>query len=293
MSRRLTTSKNTKTTPRIRTRHDGRATAYPMFANSFGLPSHETCPGKTQFCDDFCYATETEGRTNVRIAMQNNLELLQDKSEDEMYALLAEMINDYQSQFTRKKLPENENVFRIHWDGDFFSNDYARAWARVIQENPQIMFWVYTRSFREPVNVVPDLYGIRNLALYLSVDEGNVEDAKLIRREYPKILMAFCAEDQYRAEQVAAEAGKQYTTACPENIGKIALHLNGHGACIECGLCPKKRPNILFVDSKTYDLRAQLLLFDVEPVPVRLKTRDRGEGVAPSCDDAEPAPMLW
>lgn len=275
MSNRLRLSLNSKTTPRGRERTDGRGTTYPHFPNSFGLPAGETCPGATAFCDAYCYAVDTEGRTNVYRNMQTNLGILRDKTTEEMYALLSEMMSEYRVLVEKHGIAPHEDVFRIHWDGDFFSVEYAQAWREVILENPATKFWVYTRSFRDPVNVVPTLYGLPNLALYLSVDEGNADDAIAVRTDYPKILMAFCAEDQYQAEEVAKYVGKTRTTVCPENIGKLALMSDGQGACITCMLCPKQRPNILFVDSKEYDVRnGQDPLPFLEEIPVVL-TRAR------------------
>jgi hypothetical protein len=193
------------------------------------------------------------------------------------------MIQDYNTAVIKKKIAPEDDAFRIHWDGDFFTVAYARAWARVVRENPQTLYWVYTRSFRELVNVIPELYGIKNLALYLSVDKGNIDDALEIRKSFKRIGMAFCAKDQYQAEQLAEYAGvrKELTTVCPENIGKIALAVNGHGACMECKLCLKKRPNILFVDSEIYDTEAQQTLFDTQDDGVRVEIRKnpKGEGL--------------
>jgi ferredoxin len=201
--------------------------------------------------------------------MQSNLDALRGKTEDEMFELLCVLMDEYRANVERANLDPADDIFRIHWDGDFFSVEYARAWARVIREHPNTKFWVYTRSFRDPVNVIPELYGIKNLALYLSVDIGNIDDANKIRADYPRILMAFCAKDQYQAEQLALRAEKTRTTVCPENIGKIAMMSEGKGACVHCKLCPKSRPNILFVDSKQYDTKKgqESLLFP-EEVPV-------------------------
>lgn len=36
-------------------------------------------------------------------------------------------------------------IIRIHAAGDFFSNEYADMWARIVKENPDVKFWTYTK----------------------------------------------------------------------------------------------------------------------------------------------------
>ena len=46
----------------------------------------------------------------------------------------------------------------------------AAALEAVIRRHAHTQFWTYTRSFGDPVDVLPELTGISNLAVYLSVD---------------------------------------------------------------------------------------------------------------------------
>jgi|tagenome__1003787_1003787.scaffolds.fasta_scaffold20953791_2 hypothetical protein len=66
----------------------------------------------------------------------------------EMAKLLVEMIAGFRADCERAetrgtKVPWE---FRLQWDGDFFSLAYAHVWANVVRTNPDIRFWVYTRS---------------------------------------------------------------------------------------------------------------------------------------------------
>ena len=257
-----TLTSNTKTAQVVKDRNDSRGNYYPVVRNSFGLPAMETCPGKTEFCDRFCYATVAEGRPNVAKAMRRNYELLRNATEDEIYDKLTLSFETYKADKIRYNIPTENDVFRIHWDGDFFSIDYAEAWVRLMHDNPDTQFLVYTRSFREPVNVIPTLYGIHNLSLYISIDSGNAEDALKVLAEFPKLGRAFCAADEFHARQLAENFNKKHAFICPENSGEMPLALNGHGACIECMMCFKKRPDILFVDEK------KSRLFDIIPVKI-------------------------
>ena len=43
-------------------------------------------------------------------------------------------------------LPKDARVIRIHVSGDMFSHDYFRAWCRVANRNPEVLFYAYTKS---------------------------------------------------------------------------------------------------------------------------------------------------
>src|SRR4051812_27954799 len=121
-------------------------------ANSFGLPAgHEhSCPGATATCERVCYAGKLEKLyKGVREVLVGNLETLAGLDRPAMAELIAEMIDDFRVDCERaeRKGAVVPRDFRIHWDGDFFSLDYAGAWADVIRVDPDIRFWVYTRSF--------------------------------------------------------------------------------------------------------------------------------------------------
>ncbi len=252
MSEKPRLSLNTKTSPLGRPRYDSRGNWYPRVPNSFGLPAGETCPGKTDFCREFCYAIESEGRTAVFVAMQKNLDSLRNRTEDESYELLSEMMKEYRQVIEKYQVATEDDIFRIHWDGDFFSEDYARAWKRVIMDHPQTVFWLYTRSFTSELDVTPIFLVNKpeNLVFYLSVDKGNVDEALKREQENGKILMAFCGATELEAELVARQAGKstRAVKSCPENSGEMPIMSEGRGACVDCKLCIKSRPNILFFD---------------------------------------------
>ncbi len=69
------------------------------------------------------------------------------------------MINDFRNDCEKRNA---KMLFRIHWDGDFFNDEYAFAWKHVILNNPDIQFWVYTRVKSAAVM----LKNIDNLSLF-------------------------------------------------------------------------------------------------------------------------------
>jgi len=222
----------------------------PKGANSFGLPSGVafSCPGATSFCEKICYAGKLEKvYTGVKNVIMHNWNLLKDADIPTMQALLSGMIAEFVSE-TDKQVSKGVKAsydFRIHWDGDFFSRDYAIAWANVIREYPGVNFWVYTRSFTGPVNVIDILAGIDNLSLYLSADVDNITDANRVAGEYPGVFIATVADTFAEArETIVDSARKSYD--CPENGKRIPLISEKGSACILCGICPKGRGDVLF-----------------------------------------------
>jgi hypothetical protein len=134
-------------------------------ANAFGLPAgrNYSCPGATPLCEKVCYAGRIEKQyKNFMAVMVNNWNALQGKTTNEMYLLIEAMIIEFVAECNKKNVPK---FFRIHHDGDFFSADYAKAWALIAQDYPEVTFWVYTRSFTDNLNVIPFIVDIPNLAV--------------------------------------------------------------------------------------------------------------------------------
>jgi len=241
----------------------------PTIPNSFGLTAGESCPGQTGFCDG-CYALGSENSRGVKALVGHNLRMLQEAEDvTSMSRLLTEMVGRYEREADKAEVSQKDRIFRIHWDGDFFSEDYAKAWADTIQQFPDVLFWTYTRSFVDPVNVVPHLVGIDNLTLYLSTDKFNVNVAHKVAQEYPDVMLALCADDYRRARELARE---RRSLVCPENIGKLALMDNGRGACVECRWCPDGKVDVMFSKSHVEDSAPQISLF-VDATPVELIKR--------------------
>jgi hypothetical protein len=226
-------------------------------ANSFGLPAGDSCPGKTEFCKS-CYATNSERVfPNVGKAMHHNFAKLKEYQQlygiDGMIELLDDVVARFVHQIEYYNLDEHERIFRIHWDGDFYSMAYAEAWAQVIRNYPDIKFWCYTRSFTPICNVVPILAPIKNLTLYLSVDDYNVEEAERVALANPTVLMALCSVDYEQARDLAPWADP---LVCPENSGRMPLNNEtGVGACVTCQLCPQGRRSIMFSTTHLQSVR--------------------------------------
>lgn len=225
----------------------------PTIANAFGLPAGKAyaCPGATSVCENVCYAGKLEKvYKGVKNVLVHNFQTL--LYADYLYGVygmtdaLVEMVEEFVIDCDKRKA---DKKFRIHWDGDFFSVDYARAWARTVKAFPEVQFWVYTRSFTDVLNVIPHIYDIDNLTVYLSVDSENVTDAKNVRKEYPRVLWAWLANDfaAGKADMPVTDS-KRYD--CPENKGAIPLITDKGSACVRCGICVIGRGDVVFSVTK-------------------------------------------
>lgn len=233
----------------------------PEIPNSFGLPAHVSCPGATSVCESICYAFRLErAYTNVAKLLKNNWDELQacGNSVKKMVVLLNDLILRYKAEHQRIETLRGEvfpKVFRIHWDGDFYSKTYAKAWRAIVLNHPDVQFWAYTRSFSPKMNVVPLLAGLDNLSLYLSVDKVNAKWAEKVIDENPGVRIAALGDsfDSHgeSAMEISLRIAKRKAPKCPEQTGRYPLVLeNGNGACVECMLCVNGTNNVLFSISK-------------------------------------------
>ena len=214
-------------------------------ANTFGLPAGKeySCPNQTPTCASVCYAGKLEKvYKGVRENLLHNWELLRNADYETMVALLTDMINDFKKDCDKRGA---DKLFRIHWDGDFFNDTYVLAWAETIRVNPDVQFWVYTRvPFAAEM-----LKGIRNLSLYFSTDDDNVETAKELKSVHG-IRLAYLGKTFAVTETVMKELTGKPGAKCPENAKKIPLISTNGSACVSCGLCVYGKADIRFSASK-------------------------------------------
>jgi hypothetical protein len=217
----------------------------PTIANTFGLPSGKaySCPGETSVCSKVCYAGKLEKiYKGVRDNLLHNWNLLKDANYEEMYNLLSAMIKEFIVDCEKKDAPK---LFRIHWDGDFFNDEYARAWKHVILNNPDVQFWVYTRV----KSAALILKGIDNLSLYYSADSENVKTAVDLKLNHG-VRMAYLAQNFATGKADVKEMIGRPAAKCPENAKQIPLISTKGSACVSCSLCVYSKSDIIFSASK-------------------------------------------
>jgi len=218
----------------------------PAIANTFGLPAGKafSCPGATSICESVCYAGKLEKLyKGVKDVLMHNWNLLKDADESTMVDLLENMINDFRKDCEKKNA---KLLFRIHWDGDFFNDTYARAWQYVILNNSDIQFWVYTRV--KSAALILD--NIANLSLYYSTDDENKDIAHDLRKTGTKIRLAYLGKTFGITESTMKELTGKPGAKCPENNKSIPLISANGSACVSCGLCVYGKADIRFSASK-------------------------------------------
>jgi hypothetical protein len=214
-------------------------------ANTFGLPAGKSysCPGATSVCESVCYAGKLEKLfKGVKVNLLHNWELLKDADSETMINLLDEMIVDFVADCEKKDAPM---LFRIHWDGDFFSKEYTFAWAAVIIKHSDVQFWAYTRSDF----AVPILQGISNLGLFFSTDDDNRELGKELKATYG-VKLAFLAKTFAIGREGMLSIQPKSAVPCPENNGKLPMISEKGSACVTCSQCVFARNDILFSATK-------------------------------------------
>lgn len=217
----------------------------PNIANTFGLPAGKaySCPGATSVCESVCYAGKLEKvYKGVKATLLHNWDLLKNADIETMVSLIDEMIVDFKKDCDKRGA---DKLFRIHWDGDFFSDTYAYAWKNVINKHEDVQFWVYTRVS----SVVPILKNISNLSLYFSTDSENKEIAKSLHSLH-KVRLAYLDKTFLAAESTMKELIGKVGAKCPENNKQIPLISKTGSACVTCGLCVYGKADIRFSASK-------------------------------------------
>lgn len=236
MSDQLTRSKDRKVTNAVSP--NGKTAT---IANAFGLPSGKAyaCPDATDFCETICYAGKLEkiykGVANVLL---RNFALLKDATRAEMIALLTAMIEAFVRDSEKRSAPK---IFRIHWDGDFFSPVYVTAWSAVVRAFPDVQFWVYTRV--PTAALFLHAQKLPNLSLYFSGDPDNVDVAKHLETKGINVAYVDGTFDKGKALFPSA-------VRCPELNGALPLISDKGSACARCGLCVNGRKSVLFSTSK-------------------------------------------
>jgi hypothetical protein len=152
------------------------------------------------------------------------------------------MINEFVIDCNKKNAPK---LFRIHWDGDFFSDTYTNAWRNVITNYPDIQFWVYTRV--EAAALM--LKGIPNLSLYYSTDSENKQIGVSLKKDHG-VRLAYLAKNFAIGQADMKELFNRPGAKCPENLKAIPLISNAGSACVSCSLCVYSKSDVVFSSSK-------------------------------------------
>ncbi|MBA7566590.1 hypothetical protein ES708_08281 [subsurface metagenome] len=112
---------------------------------SFSLPVIVTCPGKTPFCEKYCYGLK--GFFTIEQIRKVNDRRLEATLSSEFTDIIVEEV-----------LQTRAPAFRLHVIGDFYTPEYVGKWIAIAKRLPNVIFFGATRSWRcdflsEPLKV--------------------------------------------------------------------------------------------------------------------------------------------
>ena len=126
---------------------------------SFSLPVLVTCPGKTPFCERYCYGLKGW-------FTQEKLKAINDRRLD------ASLRGDFVAIIVREIRKTRAPAFRLHVVGDFYSVEYVEKWIEIANELTKVMFFGSTRSWRCEFlsEAVKEFRDLPNVFIKASVD---------------------------------------------------------------------------------------------------------------------------
>ena len=138
----------------------------PAFKSETGL---KTCP-MAGVCATGCYARSgTYNFGNVKNAYEERLKLTQSE------LFIPRLINEVQSKYLKSLSKGNQCIIRIHDSGDFYSKDYAMSWIEIVEANPNVRFYAYTKMVSLFESLADENFRPKNLRIIYSF--GGLQDS--------------------------------------------------------------------------------------------------------------------
>ena len=190
---------------------------------NFGIPAYKsdqglvTCPMAGQ-CAKGCYAQA--GAYNWSpVKKAYEYRLLQTQKDN-----FAELLQkELSPKIKTAKRQGKQLVIRIHDSGDFYSVKYLRKWLEIIQANPSVIFYAYTKM----VPVFKKLTSLGEIPNNFKViySEGGIAD-KMINCQEDRHSRVFPSKDALISAGYD-DASKDDTVAFSSSTGKIGLIYHG------------------------------------------------------------------
>ena len=122
----------------------------PKTTGIFNLPRVKTCPGRTSFCMQHCYAKKAERQYKTAAAYRERMYQLSTAQD------FVQVMTGY---ITKKIASRGLDTIRIHEAGDFYDQVYLDKWIAIAQALPLVTFYAYTKSFKldfskRPANMI-------------------------------------------------------------------------------------------------------------------------------------------
>lgn len=166
---------------------------------TFSLPSGWACP----FAHDcLSKAVEKDGKITIQDGKHTKFRCFS-ASQEVIYKAVREQrwynfdtLRKHKSSsgmadLIKKSLPKDATIIRIHVGGDFFSKEYMKAWIEVALDNPNIIFYAYTKSLKYWVELLEK--PIKNFKLNAS--EGGKNDDLISKHNLKSAKVVFSEEE--------------------------------------------------------------------------------------------------
>jgi hypothetical protein len=191
-----------------------------------------------------CYVFNTiSAYKNVGPALLHNTNLIRTATHKERVQLLKDEFARFQR--TELKQAEPKLYYRLHWSGDVYDLDYAKALTEAMRAFPDITFWNYTRSLHLAPYLAEE---VPHLIQFLSLDRINLEQGLDIyygptwaRADCDNIRICYMSpENDFEAKYLAMKPDHVFwpdkpptLVPCPTDEGKLPVD----GACAKCRKC--------------------------------------------------------
>lgn len=158
---------------------------------AFNLPAGDACP-EAGICAAYCYAKQGNFRfkepTRLRQDNYDAVRAILATSGSEGLARVLSANLD----LARYKRGDDRLVVRIHDSGDFFSRAYLKAWILVAEQNPEDVYYAYTKAILrvkhyaipENLRLVQSVGGRQDKHIDLSKPHSRVFDTHADRTEH-------------------------------------------------------------------------------------------------------------
>jgi hypothetical protein len=163
-----------------------------------------------------CYAARAQAQypgTNKKAF--SNLSLIMQAQKDGGVDGMAKLIIDS----IKYAGLEGSRIFRIHEAGDFFSNNYMKAWILVSQAFPNINFYTHTTSLQYWLSNRGSMP--KNFRLIASMDDDNKETILANKLRYSKVVYSV---EQAKEERLPIDYDD--SIACCKDVN-FALLIHG------------------------------------------------------------------
>ena len=131
---------------------DGGRKVYSLdLLSGYSCPFASACLSK---------AVEVDGKRKIKDGPKNEFRCFSASQEVQYtnvynlrkhnYDTLKENQDDWPLKYLElwKSMPADAGIVRIHVAGDFFNENYLRAWIQLAYETPDVLFYAYTKSLK-------------------------------------------------------------------------------------------------------------------------------------------------